>query len=95
MNKRGMTFIELIISMVLIGIVSVVSTEFLAQYKRMASASSMKVKIASWSREKMEGLYMDNIDSWAPGTDTSGGMTRTTSKTVRADYTVIKVTTNK
>lgn len=68
-DKRGFTFAELIVAMMLITIVSVVALEFMAQYKKLAFKSSDMIIAANRAREKMEQLYMDNPGNWIPGSD--------------------------
>lgn len=93
-NKNGFGIVEGIISMVLIGIVSVVGAQSLAQYQHMALRSSRKFIAANFARAKMEDIYMNG--SWVGGSDhPQAGMTRTWSSQASHDpnsYTITQVT---
>lgn len=97
-RKKSFTLVELIISMVLVGIVSIVSLEFCAQYLKMAFNVSSKTMAVNYAQAGMETLYMNG--SWINGNDTPyAGMSRTWNttngtnnpSTNTMDYTVVTV----
>ena len=92
--KKGITLVELVISMMLIGIVSVVSTEFLAQYLRLSAHPATELQAANFARQGMEDLYMNStsvqlIDAPKNNPPYSGKLSSD------AKYTIIQVTATK
>ena len=92
-GKRGITLVELMISIILIAIIAIISTEFLAQYLNLADYPAAMLQVANSARAEMEGLYMNNAGFGFFGPIVSGSVTWSgLLSRSPSEYTIVQVT---
>jgi len=74
-NRKAFTYIELMISVVVIGVISSTALEFLKYCSSFIEISNTRVAAANFARETMEGLYMND---YSDSSLTAGSYTEVT-----------------
>lgn len=67
-NRRAFTFIEIIVSMIIIAVVSIASLRFTAYCVGLAVKSDFKLRAANFARYGIEEFYWTNNDAYDIGT---------------------------